>query len=63
MIKNNDRWDEVDILGIVEYCIASGLSASMTIQSKELFNDWIISILEKYPNEGTVCFVVVAFDV
>lgn len=54
MIKNNDRWEENDIPGITQYCVSSGISASMTIESREAFNTWIKTILKAYPKDGTV---------
>ena len=57
MIKNNDRWEERDILQIVEYCIVSGISASMSQHGRDLFNEWVKTILEKYPENGTVSHI------
>lgn len=56
MIKNNDRWDESDIAGISQYCIASGISAAMTQEGREAFDSWSKSILSKYPKEGPVIY-------
>lgn len=54
MLKNNDRWDEKDLTPIVEYCVVSGISASMSQHGRDLFNEWIRTTLEKYPENGTV---------
>ena len=55
MLKSHDRWVATDITSIAEYCITSGLSASLTQKSRELFNEFMIkSVLESYPKEGTV---------
>jgi hypothetical protein len=55
MLKSNDRWVSSDIKSIAEYCITSGVSASLTQKSRELFNEFMIkSVLESYPKEGTV---------
>ena len=54
MIKNNDRWDESDLSQIAEYCVTSGMSASMSQHGREIFNEWVKTILEKYPSDGTV---------
>ena len=53
MLKSNNRWNEIDIVSIAEYC--NGLSASLNLRSRELFNEFMMkSILEKYPKEGNV---------
>ena len=56
MLKSNDetKWNEDDITPIVEYCVTSGVSASLNQKSKELFNEWIKPVLKVYPKEGTV---------
>ena len=54
MLKNNFKWDETDIKAIVEYCISTGVSASMTLRSRELFNEFVKSIFQSYPSEATV---------
>ena len=32
----------------------SGISASMSQNGRDLFNEWVKTILEKYPENGTV---------
>ena len=55
MLKSNNRWIETDIVSIAEYCISNGLSASLNLRSRELFNEFMMkSIFEKYPKEGNV---------
>ena len=54
MLKNNDRWEENDIKPIVEYCITSGITASMTQEGKEMFNSWALETFETYPKDGIV---------
>ena len=41
-------------MAMVEYCVSSGVSASMNEKSREVFNSWMQTILKAYPNEGTV---------
>ncbi len=56
IIKLNDdsKWDEKHTLAMVEYCTASGISASMNEKSRELFNCWFQTILKTYPKEATI---------
>ncbi|CAF0814108.1 unnamed protein product [Brachionus calyciflorus] len=54
MIKNNDRWDENDIKGISQYCVASGITAAFTQDAREAFDSWVKSILAMYPKEGPI---------
>lgn len=54
MIKNNDRLEERDLKSIVEYCVFSGMSASMTQESREAFNRWAKEISKIYPADGHV---------
>ena len=57
MLKSNDRWGASDIVSIAEYCVTSGMSASFTQKSRDLFNEFMVkSVLESYPKEGTVSF-------
>jgi hypothetical protein len=54
MLKNNNKWDETDINAIAEYCVSSGMSASMDLNSKKVFDEYLRSKFETYPTEGTV---------
>lgn len=54
LLKNNFKWDENDVTCISEYCIASGMSASMTYNSREPFNEFIKSVFKTYPSEARV---------
>jgi hypothetical protein len=61
MIKNNDRWEEADIAGMVDYCVCAGVSASMTESSRKTFDSWMrartaVEPKCSYPSEATVIF-------
>jgi len=54
MIKNNDNWSDVDSTAIADYCIANAISAAMTLESRELFNEFARTVLKSYPADGLV---------
>ena len=54
MLKNNYKWDESDIKKMTEYCVVIGVSASMTLQSREAFDEFVRTIFKTYPKEATV---------
>ena len=54
MVRNKDRWEDRDLSSIAEYCVFSGVTASMSLEARETFNTWAKSVSKCYPREGTV---------
>jgi hypothetical protein len=54
LIKNNDDLTLKNVSPLVEYCVASGVSASMTLESRDLFDQWFKSAMKCYPNDKLV---------
>jgi hypothetical protein len=53
-IKNNEHWNENDIVAIVEYSAIYAFSASMSSTSRNFLNEWWRSKFQVLPAEATV---------
>jgi hypothetical protein len=54
ILKNNNKLEESDISGVTEYCVSSGMAASMNLLSREAFDEFVKVAFRTYPKEATV---------